>query len=80
MISQPPGSVDNAVVFEKRGKLTVGGKTPAMCDVCEARVSLWLTGEWCCPKCGGPAPDIARILYVEYTSMVMYTNRMPIGG
>lgn len=30
-------------------------------------LALWLTGEWSCPRCGGPDTDMAARLYDEYT-------------
>jgi hypothetical protein len=36
------------------------------CDACARLLNLWLTGEWTCPRCHGPSPDVAVRLRTEY--------------
>jgi hypothetical protein len=36
------------------------------CAVCVRLSNLWLTGEWQCPRCHGPNPDVAARLRIEY--------------
>ena len=32
------------------------------CPVCRRLLNLWLTGEWTCPRCGGPEMEIRASL------------------
>lgn len=38
------------------------------CDVCNRLRNLWLTGEWRCPRCGGPSPAVAAQLQLDYAT------------
>ncbi len=48
------------VVIPEEPKLVPG------CEVCTKLQNLWLTGEWVCPRCHGPSPDVAVHLRSEY--------------
>jgi Zn finger protein HypA/HybF involved in hydrogenase expression len=37
------------------------------CEICTKLNNLWQTGEWTCPRCHGPSPDIAARLQAEYS-------------
>ncbi|QJX01350.1 hypothetical protein FTUN_8994 (plasmid) [Frigoriglobus tundricola] len=39
------------------------------CPVCRRLLNFWLTGEWQCPRCGGPTPDVSDKLRAANTDM-----------
>jgi hypothetical protein len=39
---------------------------PLPCPTCARLRNLYLTGEFHCPRCGGPSPEVAEALAVEY--------------
>jgi hypothetical protein len=45
-----------------------GPDKPQDCPVCVRLRNLWLTGEWTCPRCKGPSPEMAARLRVIYST------------
>ena len=56
-----------------RAEIGQGGQhhEPQGCPVCVTLRNLWLTGEWTCPRCHGPSPEVAVQLRVLYSGAVI---------
>lgn len=43
-----------------------GVAVSAGCECCKRLMNFWLTGEWKCPLCGGPAEGVSAGLRRQY--------------
>ncbi len=53
---------------------------PADCEVCSRLLNLWLSGEWVCPRCGGPDLAVRDVLRSNYVPIDAATRPGPHKG